>query len=88
METGGVVFNLNSELVWGGEGPRSGCASLQRGCEGRAGGQGVGGLRGVSHPFGPASVEGGGGGSKRYAALFVGPQKGTSPRPAPSLCGG
>ena len=31
---------------------------------------------------------GGQGGSKRSAPLFPGPQQGTSPRPAPSLCGG
>ena len=49
---------------------------------------GGGGLRRVSHSLGPASVWGGEGGSKRSAPLFPGPQQGTSPRPAPSLCGG
>ena len=31
---------------------------------------------------------GGGGGSTRSAPLFPGTHQGTSPRPAPSLCGG
>ena len=53
---------------------RQPAARVQRTCWGA----GAGGLRGVSHPFGPASVRGGGG-SKRYAALFVGPRKGNQP---------
>ena len=44
-----------------------------------------GGLHQVSHSFGPASV---GGGRGQQKVLFPDPQQGTSPRPAPSLCGG
>ena len=59
-------------------------ARVQSTCWGVVGGW----LRGVSHPFGPASVRGGGGVAKGMLPCLLVPEKGTSPRPAPSFCGG